>query len=95
MRRLIISARFSSEATQPSGEPPEVGVGNAGREEIREPGRQFMGRQAPVLGRPGFGFHEIEEGGRAEHGFEAVFQSRPLADLLLTRREPVEKPADG
>jgi hypothetical protein len=26
MRRLIISARFSSKATQPSGEPPEVDV---------------------------------------------------------------------
>ena len=26
MRRLIISARFSSQATQPSGEPPEVDV---------------------------------------------------------------------
>ncbi len=26
MRRLIISARFSAQATQPSGEPPEVDV---------------------------------------------------------------------
>jgi hypothetical protein len=26
MRRLIISARFAAEATQPSGEPPEVDV---------------------------------------------------------------------